>query len=123
MIEPRFPSDLRPIESIVFNQGSLNLPYVGEVLKKAPQKNPRNYLPVMRRRAKELSARFKKQSVPFEVDIRDSTNQIYLDLLIADTQKVVASRDISEENFNRVMDDITTGKGLIIDSSLKRGKD
>jgi hypothetical protein len=82
-------------------------------------KRPRDYLRTLNKRARATDLAFKRQHLPYQFEVlADGDKNIYIDLSILDEKGNVIKhekRDVTNDNFGRLMDDISSGKGLLID--------
>lgn len=82
-------------------------------------KRPRDYLRTINKRAQVTDLAFKRQHLPYRFEVlADSEENIYIDLSILDEKgKVIKheKRDVTNDSFGRLMEDISSGKGLLID--------
>jgi hypothetical protein len=82
-------------------------------------KSVRDYLRTIRKRAQATDREFQRQHLPYRFKVlTDNNENVLIDLSILDGQgKVVKheTRNVTNDNFGKLMDDISTGKGLLID--------
>jgi hypothetical protein len=61
----------------------------------------------------------KKQKLPYRLTVHKvDSNRVFLDVVIVDADEKELdriSRDVTENNFGKLLDNITDGSGLIID--------
>ena len=114
-----FTDELKPVDPpfVIYNQVHASRRYKKNRAQRGP-KRVKDYLETLRKRAEETNEFFKKQNSPYTLEVRDSTEEIYLDLFLEDHK--IFSRNVTEENFSRIIENITSGKGLIIDNNLER---
>jgi hypothetical protein len=96
-----------------------------------PPQNPstgkrvQDYLRTVKKRAQVTDLEFQRQHLPYRFRIiTDGNENILIDLSILDEQNKVIkheTRNITNDNFGSLMDDISTGKGLLIDDLPQRG--
>lgn len=82
-------------------------------------KRPRDYLRTINKRAQATDLAFKRQHLPYQFKVlTDGEENIYIDLSILDEKGNIVKhekRDVTNESFGRLMDNISSGKGLLID--------
>jgi hypothetical protein len=86
----------------------------------SPAKRVRDYLKTVKKRAQSTNQMFINQHLPYRLTVDlIGIDDIMIDLSILDKNgKVVrhSKRNVTHENFGRLMEDVSTGKGLLIDS-------
>jgi hypothetical protein len=82
-------------------------------------KRAQDYLRTISTRAQATNLEFQRQHLPYRFKVlTDNNENVLIDLSILDGQgKVVKhkTRNVTNDNFGALMDDISTGKGLLID--------
>ncbi|HEX7509943.1 MAG TPA: hypothetical protein VF335_01475, partial [Chitinivibrionales bacterium] len=82
-------------------------------------KRARDYLRTISTRAQATDREFQRQHLPYRFKVlTDNNENVLIDLSILDGQgKVIKheTRNVTNDNFGMLMDDISTGKGLLID--------
>ena len=109
-------NEVKPINPplIIYNQQGIPRNFQKNRFKKnLKNRKIEDYIKTLEKRAQNTNQRFKSQNLPYELSLRDSTGEMFLDLAIKGYKTL--SRNITEENFGKVIDDISLGKGLIID--------
>ncbi len=78
-----------------------------------------DYLRTVTKRVQSTDLRFRKQNLPYRFRVEsDNDEKVVLVVSILDKRGRILKnevRDVTNDNFGRLMDDISTGKGLIID--------
>lgn len=82
-------------------------------------KRARDYLRTIKTRAQATDREFQRQHLPYRFKVlTDNNENVLIDLSILDGQGKVLkheTRNVTNDNFGMLMDDISTGKGLLID--------
>jgi hypothetical protein len=86
---------------------------------KIVRKKVLNYLHTLKKRAEMSNDLAKKQKLPYRLTVHKvDSNRVFLDVVIVDADEKELdriSRDVTENNFGKLLDNITDGSGLIID--------
>ena len=81
-----------------------------------------NYLSTLKKRTEMSNDQAKKNKLPYRLTVHQvDQDKVFLDVVILDADEKELdriSRDITNENFSKVIDNITAGSGLIIDDDL-----
>ena len=110
-------NEVKPINPtfVIYNQQGIPRNFQRSRFKKnLKNRKMGEYIKTLEKRAQDTNQRFKNQNLPYELSLRDSTGEIFIDLAIKGYKTL--SRNITEENFGKIIDDISIGKGLIIDN-------
>jgi hypothetical protein len=82
-------------------------------------KRVQDYLHTIGIRAQATDLEFQRKHLPYRIKVLANNNEnILIDLSILDGQGKVMkheTRNVTDANFNMLMEDISTGKGLLID--------
>jgi hypothetical protein len=109
----------------VFNNTTAEMSSLWRANRAARQNNPvgkrvRDYLKTIKKRAESTNQQFASQHLPYQITVDLVGNdEILIDLAVLDKKGVPirhSKRNITNENFSRLMEDISTGKGLLLDS-------
>jgi hypothetical protein len=87
-------------------------------------KRAQDYIRTIRTRAQATDREFQRQHLPYRFKVlTDNNENVLIDLSIFDGQgKVIKheTRNVTNDNFGALMDNISTGKGLVIDDLPQR---
>jgi len=87
-------------------------------INKRVRKKVFNYLHTLKKRADMTNDLAKKRKLPYRLKIYVDQDRIFLDVSIIDADEKELnriSRDVTNNDFARLIDNISLGKGLIID--------
>jgi len=87
-------------------------------ISKSMKKTVLNHLKTLKKRAELTNDRAKKEKLPYRLNVQSVDNKVFLDVIIIDNEENELnriSRDITNNDFNNLIDNITSGTGLIID--------
>jgi len=88
-------------------------------LSKTIRKNVLHYLSTLKKRAEMTNNLAKKQKLPYRLAIHKvDQDKVFLDVVIMDADEKELdriSRDVTNNDFGKLIDNITSGAGLIID--------
>lgn len=80
----------------------------------------KDYAETVEKRAKEINGQFEKRHLPYRIKVSvENDESVQLDLSIVNESGTAISyvrRNITDEDFSKLMDDISSGKGLIFDN-------
>ncbi|MDD5674902.1 MAG: hypothetical protein PHC61_12100 [Chitinivibrionales bacterium] len=83
-----------------------------------------DYVNTVKKRAQMTNQQFERQHLPYRLNVYTAANEnVLIDLSIFDKKGNVlghSTRNVTNENFGRLMDDISSGKGLLIDDVPQR---
>jgi hypothetical protein len=82
-------------------------------------KRVRDYFRTVRKRAQTTDLEFRRQKLPYRLKVlTDANENVMIDLSVLNEKGGVVrheTRNVTNENFGKLMDDISSGKGLLID--------
>jgi hypothetical protein len=82
-------------------------------------KRVRDYLRTVKKRAQTTDLEFRRKRLPYRFKIlTDDNENVLIDLSVLNPDGSVVrheTRNVTNDNFGRLMDDISSGKGLLID--------
>jgi hypothetical protein len=80
----------------------------------------KDYAGTVEKRAKEINSQFEKRQLPYRIKVTIAADEsVQLDLSIVNESGSPVNylrRNISDDDFSKLMDDITSGKGIIFDN-------
>ena len=78
------------------------------------EKKVMDYIETVKKRAEKTNDSFIQKDLPYRLRVYVQKKRAFLEL--STTQSGSKTRDITNDDFNKLMDNITTGTGLIFDS-------
>lgn len=88
-------------------------------ISKTVRKNVLHYLDTLKKRVKMTNDQAKKQNLPYRLTVHKvDKDKVFLDVVIMDADEKELdriSRDVTNNDFGKLIDNITSGSGLIID--------
>ena len=88
-------------------------------ISKIVRKKVLNYLHTLKKRAEMINDQAKRQELPYRLTVHKvDQDKVFLDVVIVDADEKELdriSRDVTNNDFDKLIDNITAGSGLIID--------
>lgn len=101
-------------DEAIMKDSTANVPY-----SKTIRKNVLHYLNTLKKRAEMTNDQAKKQKLPYRLKVHKvDQDKVFLDVVIMDADEKELdriSRDVTNHDFGKLIDNITSGAGLIVD--------
>lgn len=114
----RFIEHIFPSNKIKNESNSIPMKINVNQIRKIMKKTVLDYLSTIKKRTEVTNNLAKKQKLPYRLNVYTNNTKVFLDVIIIDEKEREQSRithDITNNDFNKLIENISCGSGLIID--------